>query len=635
MDYFEDNDTKSFKLNQDGREFIISFTIIRDFIRISAQESIGKDANFYETDYSLKDLCEINRYFIIMSSIREAQNELVKFIEKQKVGVEYNVNLLKLLFYISIGTDNICIKIPLTKKENEERIIKAPEEQEPFTGKIHLKNRGTYPEDEERINGLSKVNGELKLMQIDLLKDMEKLLIISEKLIKDSNLLYEENAKLNVRLQKIQKEVYETNLQIDVLKEEEQALNEENTKLKTYNTDLEKILSQKKENLKNNYKETMKQKVNNDEIDLGDGPKAVSSRFDAATIKTFIPRVTAKPNVEAYDEGFTNNSRPPFYYTEKRITQYLANNLQFNDRLNYTDINLNNNDPLKNSFRTYNDYNNPNNLSYNTYNKKLDTNLNIYNELNNRDPEDNIHKKKQKNNYQQPVGYGRISEKTNDYEVDERSNQLNEDNFSHDVQSIRESETITSNYRESKDTLGNQTEEDKKLNYLQKTEIIKSLNEEEMLLNKINKHGKDIKFNLIYKSTVDSDKADEFHKKCDKAQRTLVLIETINGKRFGGYTTQSWEGKGIDKNDDEAFIFSLDKLQIYNIISGQPAIGCYPKYGPVFLGCQIKINNNFFVKGGTTFKKNTNYATNSDFELNDGIKFFGVKDIEVFEVNLI
>ena len=133
MDYFEDNDTKSFKLNQDGREFIISFTIIRDFIRISAQESIGKDANFYETDYSLKDLCEINRYFIIMSSIREAQNELVKFIEKQKVGVEYNVNLLKLLFYISIGTDNICIKIPLTKKENEERIIKAPEEQEPFS----------------------------------------------------------------------------------------------------------------------------------------------------------------------------------------------------------------------------------------------------------------------------------------------------------------------------------------------------------------------------------------------------------------------------------------------------------------------------------------------------------------------
>lgn len=141
--------------------------------------------------------------------------------------------------------------------------------------------------------------------------------------------------------------------------------------------------------------------------------------------------------------------------------------------------------------------------------------------------------------------------------------------------------------------------------------------------------------NLIYKATLNTDRAEIFHQKCDRAQRTLVVIETINNRRFGGYTTQSWAGDGIDKDDEEAFVFSLDKLQIYNIISGQPAIGCYPKYGPVFLGCQIKVNDNFFVKGGTTYRKNTNYAINSDFELNDGIKFFGIKDIEVFEVNLI
>ena len=172
------------------------------------------------------------------------------------------------------------------------------------------------------------------------------------------------------------------------------------------------------------------------------------------------------------------------------------------------------------------------------------------------------------------------------------------------------------------------------LNYI-KSEIIKSGTEEEMLLNKINRHGKNIHFNLIYKAINDTDRAEIFHEKCDKAERTLVLVETIDEKRFGGYTTQSWEGNGIDKKDNEAFVFSLDKLQIYNIITGQPAIGCYPKYGPVFLGCQIKVNDNFFVKGGTTYKKNTNYATNSDFELNNGVKFYGIKDIEVFEVNLI
>ena len=88
--------------------------------------------------------------------------------------------------------------------------------------------------------------------------------------------------------------------------------------------------------------------------------------------------------------------------------------------------------------------------------------------------------------------------------------------------------------------------------------------------------------NLIYKATIDTDRAEIFHQKCDRAQRTLVVIESISDRRFGGYTTQSWAGDGIDKDDEEAFVFSLDKLQIYNIISGQPAIGCYPKYGQYF-----------------------------------------------------
>ena len=610
MDYDEDNNTRSFRLMQDGKDFIVSLSIIRDSLLISAYENI-KGGNYYEKDFSLGELCAINRYFIIMSSIAEAQTELIKCIEKQKVGIGLNNNILNIFFYISIGTDNIYIKIPLKKTNAIHKRIKPLEEQEPFTGQIQLKNRGVYPEDEQRINNLAKINDELKLSQDNLLEDMEKLLIISEELKKESNLLSEENAKLNVRLQNIQKEAFETNLEIEALKEEEQALNEENIKLQKYNEDLEKIVTEKKENLKKNYRETIMQRVNKDDIDLGNGPKAVSTRYEAAPIKTFIPRVTAKPNVEAYDESILNNSRPPFYYTEKRITQYLANNSPY-DMLNRTDININNTNPMKNSFRTYNNDFNPNNISNNSYND-------FYYD---KDPEDNIHKKKKnfKQN-QNNFGNGRITEKTNDYEEED----LNSYN--------RESESYK--YLDSRDTLGTQSEfGDKEEKYI-KSEIIKNKNEEEMLLNKINNHGRNLQFNLLYKSINDTDRAEVFHRKCDKAQRSLVLIETINGRRFGGYTTQSWEGDGIDKKDDEAFVFSLDKLQIYNIIYGKPAIGCYPRYGPVFLGCQIKVNDNFFVKGGTTFRKNINYATNEDFELNDGIKFYGIKDIEVFEVNLI
>ena len=616
MDYLENN-TKIFKLKQDEKDYILSLSIIGEFIRISGQENIGKTGNFYETNFTLKDLCKIHRYFLIMHSIKEAYDELVKAIEKQKVGIELTLQELKIIFYMTIGTDDIVFKLPLGKTDNADKRIINPEEQKPFDGNIHLRNRGYYPRDEQRISNLEQNNKVLKESQNDLIVEIKKLLDVSEKLRKETNLLYEENAKLKIRVQQIQKENLETNLQVDALKEEEQAINDENIKLKIYIEDLEKVLVLKKENLKKNYEENIKKNKNKEEIDVGNGPKAISSRYDQAKVKTYIPRATAKPILDAYQEGLLTNARPPFYYTEKRITQYLTNTFPVNEQLNYTDMNIQNNNTNNNSFRNYND-NDINNISYNTYNKAVDygkvyesDGFNYFSDTNIREPENNFKKHKKKANKQ---GYVRISEKTNEYE---------EDN-----QNYKASYLIN---RESNSRPSEITEEMKVI----KSQIIRSTTEEEMLLNKINKPGFQISFKLIYKAVKDTDRAEIFHQKCDKAQRTLVLVETIDNKRFGGYTSQSWEGLGIEKSDSEAFIFSLNKMQIYNIISGQPAIGCYPKYGPVFLGCQIKINDNFFVKGGTTFKKNTNYATLNDFELNDGEKFYGIKDVEVFEVNLI
>ena len=635
-----ERDTRIFKLKQDGKEYILSLSIVEYFVRISGQENIEKEGNFFESDFSLEDLSKINRYFIIMHSIEEAQIELIKAIEKQKVGIETGNNILKIIFYMAIGTDNIIVKIPLTKKDFKFNIIKNPEEIEPFNGNL-VKNRGNYPEDEKRITFLEKNSENLKKSQYNIMTEIQKLLSITEKLKKETNLLFEENAKLNVRLQFIKKENFERNLEVEALKEEEHALYSENIKLQNYNKDLEKILAQKKENLRKNFQENLQKKAQNDDIDHGNGPKALASRYDKAPIKTYIPRPSAKPISDAYDEGMMINSRPPFYYKEKKITSIINNNnLLNNDKLNYTDINVdyNNNNYYQNrgSYRTnYNDYNeyNPNNYSYNTYNKVFDNKIydsdsyNNYSDAYYKEPENN--KRKQK----KIPGYERISEKTNDYEEEKRESSYYPSKRT--TENIRVTESQTSEYRESQ-ALVNQSEitEAKDLKYI-KSEIIRTSLEEDMLLNKINKHGKDIQFNLIYKAINDTDRAEVFHQKCDNATRTLILIETINDKRFGGFTTQSWGGDGIDKNDDEAFIFSLDKLQVYNIISGQPAIGCYPKYGPVFLGCQIKVNDNFLVKGGTTYKKNINYATNADFELNDGIKFYGIKDIEVFEVNLI
>ena len=63
---YEDNYIKFFKLNQDGKEYILSISIYEDYMRLSCQENIGKSGSYYETHVNLNDLCEINRYFLIM-----------------------------------------------------------------------------------------------------------------------------------------------------------------------------------------------------------------------------------------------------------------------------------------------------------------------------------------------------------------------------------------------------------------------------------------------------------------------------------------------------------------------------------------------------------------------------------------
>ena len=144
-----------------------------------------------------------------------------------------------------------------------------------------------------------------------------------------------------------------------------------------------------------------------------------------------------------------------------------------------------------------------------------------------------------------------------------------------------------------------------------------------------------VKFILLYRASEHGDRAKIFHEKCDKHQMTLVLVETIKGVRFGGFTTQTWDGNCVKKIDNNAFVFSLDKHKIYDIKKNEFAIGGYPKFGPVFFGCQIRVYDEFFKKGGTTCQRYLNYKTKIDYELNNGEQQYIVKEIEVYDVEVI
>ena len=142
---------------------------------------------------------------------------------------------------------------------------------------------------------------------------------------------------------------------------------------------------------------------------------------------------------------------------------------------------------------------------------------------------------------------------------------------------------------------------------------------------------KNIKYRIIFRSNIDGDTATSFHEKCDHARNTLILIKATGNKRFGGFTTQTWDGEDVNKKDNNCFIFSIDKMKIYDVIEGQNAINCNPDLGPVFIS-QIKLLDKFFTQGGTTSKKGKNFMTLEDFEITGGAEKFGVQEVEVYQI---
>ena len=163
--------------------------------------------------------------------------------------------------------------------------------------------------------------------------------------------------------------------------------------------------------------------------------------------------------------------------------------------------------------------------------------------------------------------------------------------------------------------------------------IIKEESEIFFIMQKIRDYlGKNPVFNLLYRASTHGDKANIFHNRCDKSTMTLVILIDHNNNRFGGFTTREWSGNCIQKMDEKAFIFNVEKVKIYEVLPNQTAIGCYPSFGPIFYGCQIRVYDNFFTRGGSTYLKGVNYNTDFDYELTNGNQNFGIKDLEVYEV---
>jgi cell division protein FtsB len=147
-------------------------------------------------------------------------------------------------------------------------------------------------------------------------------------------------------------------------------------------------------------------------------------------------------------------------------------------------------------------------------------------------------------------------------------------------------------------------------------------------------------FNLIYRASRDGANAQSYHSRCDGKINTVTVVQTVKGSKFGGYTETQIQDGNIGYKDPNSFIFSLNKMKIYeNLNKDNNVIRHYRDNGPYFVGGFVIYDSNFNDNNSNYVCDKTssfNFFSDNEkeYEINNGEKYFHIKELEVFEIFL-
>jgi len=586
----ERNITRYHLEQSDNKSYILTTSLIGDKLKLSCQDSINQT---FIGEFTLMDLLNLSKYFKTTKSVAQVQQYLNGIIEKQRVEIYQDDVCIKVILHL---INNDRINIPLKKIMTANNYYNIPNTSNNYITSPISSNGFEYTNyssnqnytDPQILNTISPTY---------IYPNQSPQYISTQNYNIDTNL----NAYSNIEIPGINT----TTMNNDI----NQLAN--NQIISSYPQADSSMMLNKLENDLNTIKPEQ-EKINNElkrVLDQAEKYKQENETFkqengllnkENNSLKT--ENENLRNELAKYKEQFEKlkNNYTSLQKDSEALQEQNKEFLQLKETLE------NNNEILKNNLEQFNKDNETlkQNLTMATnQNQALANEINV------------LKSNAQKSQYNEEE-IKNMMEELNAYRIKAQENDMLKkhiEELEYQIQAIQE----------------RQEEEDVKE---VKGDIIHDMNELEMITKKINKENKRIIINLLYKASADSDSAAVFHEKCDGANNTIVLVETKDGKRFGGYTTKSWAGNCVEKADPDAFIFSFDKMKTYDNIPGDDAIGCYPKFGPIFLGCQIKIFDNAFTRGGTTFEKELNFNTEEDYELTGGNRTFDVKDIEVYEV---
>ena len=175
-------------------------------------------------------------------------------------------------------------------------------------------------------------------------------------------------------------------------------------------------------------------------------------------------------------------------------------------------------------------------------------------------------------------------------------------------------------------------------NFFKDSKLVSKDEDKKNLLNWLSSKGNISEIKLIYRATENGDDSESFFNKCRNMGPTISLIKTRNNRIFGGFTKAEWTDKKgkIKLKDENAFLFSLDNKEKYNILKSDIAISCYPDNFTLVYGNKddrygIRLFSGFLQKTCYENLSNKVYNATSDYCLT-GYNKFNVQEAEVFQV---
>ena len=612
----EERNKVTFELYQNNILYTISTSLIGNKLNLVCRDSNSK---VFENSYTMPELLKISQYFKPEYTIEQVQLYINGIMEKQKIGISPGDEAVTLNLYL-INRD--LISIPLLKKT---------------TNNINFTNYNNFSY--AGYNNISQPNQYMNMINNQIPIQNKNIVIQNNQKINSNFIPQTKNVNVKVNLIPQTQRYYNKNSgNINLSSNQQQnqyaqytradkSVTLDENQLKTLENEND-IIKAGQEKLKNDIQRLMKEMT--------------KLKEENEVYKTDHNSLT---NENAVLKNETDNCKKQMLLYQNQNKALMEENNLLKKQLEGYNKDLDNvenqNDEIRKMYEDlqneYNQYRaqtedmNKENEILRGQIEELNNNFTMINsELDNIRKENEIFKsnlEQQKKDLNEDM-VNKLIEENNELRKSAEENEYLKKQIEELKIKIQNTNTNTNNNNDQEAPRPEEDEDE------EKGEIIHDMKELELITDKINKGNSNQKIiiNLLYKASVDGDKAAIFHEKCDQAKSTIVLVETLNGKRFGGFTTCSWSGNCEDKNDPQAFIFSLDKMETYDNIPGDEAIGCYPKFGPIFLGCQIKIFDNALTKGGTTFEKELNFDTKEDYELTGGDRVFQIKEIEVYEV---